>query len=95
MRALPVMVVAALVGGAGCGGANTPEAGAPASRSSAPATTSPAVTAPSSAPASPTEEPSPDLSRILDFTGPAVGGGQIRGAEYAGQDVVLWFFAPW
>jgi hypothetical protein len=25
----------------------------------------------------------------------AVGGGQIRGAELAGRDVALWFWAPW
>jgi hypothetical protein len=31
----------------------------------------------------------------LDFTVPAVGGGQIDGGELAGRDLALWFWAPW
>ncbi len=32
---------------------------------------------------------------LLDFSVPALGGGQIEGADLAGRDVVLWFWAPW
>lgn len=46
-------------------------------------------------------QPSPDppdagvLAPGLDVTLPAVGGGQVVGAELAGRDVALWFWAPW
>lgn len=36
----------------------------------------------------------PELG-LLDFSVPAVGGGQIAGADLAGRDVALWFWAPW
>ncbi|GAA1752808.1 redoxin domain-containing protein [Streptomonospora arabica] len=31
----------------------------------------------------------------FDFTAPAVGGGEIDGADLVGEPVVLWFWAPW
>ena len=31
----------------------------------------------------------------LDFTADLVAGGQLSGADLAGGDVVLWFWAPW
>ena len=31
----------------------------------------------------------------LRFTSPALGGGTIDGADYAGNDLVMWFWAPW
>ena len=30
-----------------------------------------------------------------DFTAPLVGGGEIDASDYEGQDLVLWFWAPW
>lgn len=30
-----------------------------------------------------------------DFTAPLVDGGTIDAGDYAGQDLVLWFWAPW
>ncbi len=33
--------------------------------------------------------------RALDFTAPALAGGEVRGADFAGRDVVLWMWAPW
>ena len=32
---------------------------------------------------------------VLDFEAPLLGGGTIRGADLAGQDVAFWFWAPW
>jgi hypothetical protein len=40
----------------------------------------------------------PDNTRIraiLDFRAPALGGGTIRGADYAPWGVAFWFWAPW
>ena len=39
--------------------------------------------------------PAGQLPRELAFTAPRLGGGTIRGATYAGQDLVVWFWAPW
>lgn len=32
---------------------------------------------------------------LLTFSAPAVGGGVIDGQDYSGQDVAIWFWAPW
>jgi len=32
---------------------------------------------------------------ILDFAAPKLGGGTIQGSDYAGQDLAIWFWAPW
>lgn len=32
---------------------------------------------------------------ILDFTAPRLGGGQVKGSEFANKDLALWFWAPW
>jgi hypothetical protein len=32
---------------------------------------------------------------VLDWTAPALAGGEISGADFAGGDVVLWMWAPW
>jgi hypothetical protein len=32
---------------------------------------------------------------ILDFTAPLLGGGTLRGSDYTGKDVAIWFWAPW
>lgn len=34
-------------------------------------------------------------SSILNFTAPKLGGGQVVGTELAGQNVAVWFWAPW
>jgi ABC-type glycerol-3-phosphate transport system substrate-binding protein len=31
----------------------------------------------------------------LDFVAPDVRGGQVVGADFAGQAMVIWFWAPW
>jgi hypothetical protein len=35
------------------------------------------------------------LPEILNFSAPRLGGGTIEGADYRGQDLALWFWAPW
>jgi hypothetical protein len=37
----------------------------------------------------------PEPAKILRFEAPNLAGGVIRGADYAGKDVALWFWAPW
>ena len=47
-------------------------------------------------PAVPSSEPgSPAISDLLDFTLPGVTGPNVRGADYAGKSLALWFWAPW
>jgi hypothetical protein len=51
-----------------------------------------------SQPGSPGTGPAPSSNGggdVLDFTAPLVGGGTLHGAEYAGEDVAIWFWAPW
>lgn len=43
----------------------------------------------------PTPSQEPDVPEILDFTAATIDGGQVVGAEHAGQAVALWFWAPW
>lgn len=55
---------------------------------------------PSPEPATPgegeeTPEPPAEVPEILEFAAPRLGGGQVQGAELAGRDVALWFWAPW
>ncbi len=45
-----------------------------------------------SAPAGGEARPVPDA---LQFTATALDGSRVAGADYAGRDVVLWFWAPW
>lgn len=48
--------------------------------------------------AEPAPEPPGDdtaLSWDHDWTGELLGGGQFDANDLAGQDVVLWFWAPW
>ena len=59
----------------------------------------PVTTTPSEQAASPQADQgtpdAPQAPRELRFTAPALGGGQIRGRDFAGQDLVIWFWAPW
>jgi len=46
--------------------------------------------APSASPA-----PAESTSADLDFTVAAVDGSTFRGADYAGDALAIWFWAPW
>lgn len=76
---------------ASCG--SSEETAGPRSPQAAPEVTSPA---PPTSPG-PTEEPAedPPVPEELRFSAPALGGGTIEGARYAGEDLVIWFWAPW
>jgi hypothetical protein len=41
------------------------------------------------------ETPSSAMAEVLDFTAPQLGGGTLEGADYAGKDTAIWFWAPW
>lgn len=88
-----------------CGGGQSPEgpaadadgAGA-AGEQDAPAPETPADGADGTDTPAGTPEQGPDTpasAAPLQFTAPALSGGQIDGTDYAGEDVVLWMWAPW
>jgi hypothetical protein len=39
--------------------------------------------------------PTASTPEILRFRAPELSGGVLRGADYAGRDLALWFWAPW
>ena len=41
-----------------------------------------------------TATPATEAAAAIDFTAPAVGGGEIDVGAYAGRDLALWFWAP-
>jgi hypothetical protein len=45
-------------------------------------------------PSEPTGASEPTVPAALQFTAPAVGGGEIDAAAYAGTPTVFWFWAP-
>ena len=40
-------------------------------------------------------DPAVEVLDELDFVAPDVRGGQVVGADFAGQAMVIWFWAPW
>ena len=90
MRRVPLLVLAgAVLALAACGsGGSGGSAGGPAPTAGAPVTTAaPGGSASTTAP--------PGVPTPLTFTAPAVLGGEVAGASYAGRDVVVWFWSPW
>lgn len=51
--------------------------------------------APSTAAAPAPTDQQPVVADVLAFTAPAIGGGEVRAASYAGRPVLLWFWSPW
>jgi hypothetical protein len=64
--------------------------GPPAATDDPPAATSAPTSDPTTSPS-----PGPAVPEILDFGAPLVGGGRLEGADYAGRELALWFWAPW
>lgn len=92
-RRLPAMAAVVVVL-AGCGGdeAGAPSAGPTSAPSVAPGPSSTAGPAAVTAPPTPAPEAVPDALR---FRATGLDGSEIVGADYAGRDVALWFWAPW
>jgi len=42
-----------------------------------------------------TNEPVGESGGGPDFSGTTIDGTELVSADYAGQDVILWFWAPW
>ena len=66
----------------------TPADSAPADPS---ASSGPVIDTDTADPADPAD---PGVPAALQFTAPAVGGGEIDAATYAGTPTVFWFWAP-
>lgn len=80
-------------------GSGGKDAGVPAASPttvSAP-TSGPAPTSDSAAPSTtPTTMPgAAAVPEALRFTAASIDGARVVGADYAGKDVALWFWAPW
>ncbi len=88
-----VMVSAVLVAGVWACGRGGPEAALPQPR---PEDTFSVAEPREDLPAERRAEPAPGnpAGEALDFTLPRLGGGEVRGASLAGQDVILWFWTP-
>lgn len=89
------MVVIAILA-ASCSSSEPPPA-SQAQRASPEAASPPADEPP---PAETTDETPPEAEeprapKELRFEVPALSGGTIRGADFAGKDLVVWFWAPW
>ena len=83
-----VLAVPACSGGSG-GSRSSDDAASPAAPG--------ASSSPSSAPGGSArgEAPPASVPDLLDVRAPAVGGGEVDLAEYAGEALALWFWAPW
>lgn len=98
MRLAPLLLAVALVGAAcGSGGDDQTVAGG---TPQAPNDAAPIDSATGGEPEGPGLTPGPDdgaatVPASLDFAAPALGGGTFEGASLAGNDVILWFWAPW
>jgi hypothetical protein len=87
MRRVLVPLVIVLL--AGCAGASEPDVARPRQTTVAPVEQPTQEVAPTPTPQEPRDP------GLLDFSVPAVGGGQVEGAALAGPDAALWFWAPW
>lgn len=90
-RITAALTVAALLGGACSDGAV--DQAAPTQPDSTPATPT-TTTAAESSPVTTASDQSA-VSWPHDWTEERVGGGQFDAGDYEGQDLVLWFWAPW
>lgn len=88
-RTVSVVVLALVVLSCGDGAAEEPAAAPPPEEA--------VVEEPATAPEPPPTVASPAdvVPDLLDFTADAVEGGQVIGAEFAGETLAVWFWAPW
>ncbi len=102
-RILPCLFAVALFGAA-CGGDPSSETSAEStdaseSDSSTDATSTGETDAvPAAEGQAPADDPASDGAGVdwpLSFSGELVDGSQFDSGDYAGQDLVLWFWAPW
>jgi hypothetical protein len=90
-RRLIAAVIALTLGAAACAEAGTSSvADSPTSPSA-----SPSVTPNGPKPTKTTVSPGVEVPELLDFEAQLLGGGTFRGADLAGKDVAIWFWAPW
>jgi len=97
-----VLIAAAITTlGVGCGGSSPVDVATPVTfdtASSEPvASVADSGAAADEATAPPASSPGDDVSAewVHGWTGDLIGGGQIDANALAGQDIVLWFWAPW
>lgn len=99
-------VLALAILAASCGGQRSPlpaarEAPGPATEAASPREEAPNPVEETSEPTAgpPPARPEPqeptEVPEELRFSAPLLSGGTLRGEEYAGHDLALWFWAPW
>lgn len=81
-RTVLVFIAASSVFAAACSGGSSASGGSDGGQGGS--------NAPAAAPA-----PAATEATTLDFTAPAVDGSTVRGADYAGDALAIWFWAPW
>jgi hypothetical protein len=87
-------ILAAVTAGlvlAACGGASDTGAAGTTTTAGPTSTSTPAAADPGTA----TTTAAPVVPGELDFVAPDVRGGEVVGAELAGRELVIWFWAPW
>lgn len=86
MRSLLGLAVGVVALAASCAEPTAPPASMPGPAGAAAGATSPPPAA---------TEVQVEVPPELRFTVPRLGGGTVRGADFAGHDLVMWFWAPW
>ena len=86
--------VACLIVLPGCAG-DMAEVSNPAVELDSTTTAAPPLTTLAAAEAPASSDPEPSTPEILDWSAPLIGGGTIDMADFAGQQVLLWFWAPY
>ncbi|CAB4836358.1 unannotated protein [freshwater metagenome] len=87
-------VVSAIALAAGCGSDRTTASPAPAAPGETSVPSASAVPGETSVPSASAVPGETSVPKVLQFTAPLVGGGELRAATLAGRPVALWFWAP-
>lgn len=86
---LAASLLAVALAAAACGGSGDEDVSAAPAAETTTTTAGTSLSTEAGAPAGPA------VPEQLDFVAPDVRGGQVVGADFAGQDLVIWFWAPW